>query len=364
MTALHGMKQNMKEFYGKYDTFILPALKFILAFVTFQIINSSLGFMEKLSNIFIVLILSILCSVLPMNMMVFLGFVLILGHCYALGVETAGFALILMIVLLILFLRFSGRNNVAFILTPIAFQLHIPAVLPIGCGLLSGPSAAVPAGCGVILYHFMKMLKEQESLLGDPDGDAIAKLQTLLDGLLKNQDMWLSLMAFVVVCLVVFVIRKMFMKYSWHIAIVVGCIAYLVIMAAGSMVLEIKLNLLSTLIATIASLVVGFILEFFVMGVDYSRSQNLQFEDDEYVYYVKAVPKSFVAAEEPKERNRKKKDISKKKAKPQEYLDDDLDEDMDKWKKYLDNDQDMPVEKVNVDDVDFEQQLENSLKDL
>ena len=29
--------------------------------------------------------------------------------------------------------------------------------------------------------------------------------------------------------------------------------------------------------------------------MDYSRTERLQFEDDEYYYYVKAVPKAFVS---------------------------------------------------------------------
>ena len=37
-------------------------------------------------------------------------------------------------------------------------------------------------------------------------------------------------------------------------------------------------------------------LEFFVFNVDYSRTEHVQFEDDEYYYYVKAVPKNTVTA--------------------------------------------------------------------
>ena len=36
----------------------------------------------------------------------------------------------------------------------------------------------------------------------------------------------------------------------------------------------------------------------FFFSVDYSRSENLQFEDDEYYYYVKAVPKLSVTRSE------------------------------------------------------------------
>ena len=36
------------------------------------------------------------------------------------------------------------------------------------------------------------------------------------------------------------------------------------------------------------------VVEFFAFHVDYSRVEKVQFEDDEYYYYVKAVPKITV----------------------------------------------------------------------
>ncbi len=43
---------------------------------------------------------------------------------------------------------------------------------------------------------------------------------------------------------------------------------------------------------------VGIILELFLFSVDYARSEMLQFEDDEYYYYVKAIPKVVVTTPE------------------------------------------------------------------
>ena len=46
------------------------------------------------------------------------------------------------------------------------------------------------------------------------------------------------------------------------------------------------------------SLGLAYILQFFVFSVDYSRTEHTQFEDDEYYYYVKAIPKINVTAPE------------------------------------------------------------------
>ena len=36
-------------------------------------------------------------------------------------------------------------------------------------------------------------------------------------------------------------------------------------------------------------------IQFFFFSLDYSRTERLQFEDDEYYYYVKAIPKAMVS---------------------------------------------------------------------
>ena len=59
--------------------------------------------------------------------------------------------------------------------------------------------------------------------------------------------------------------------------------------------------LLSEKIIAVSGLLAG-VYRFFVFHVDYSRTEYTQFEDDEYFYYVKAVPKVTVTAPAPQVR--------------------------------------------------------------
>ena len=347
MTALLELKQKIRDIYGEYDTWIVPALKFLLALAVFLGINSKLGFLEKLDNIFVVLILSVICAILPINAMTVVGCVLIIGHCYAVGVEVAAFALLLMILLMILFLRFTSKDNLAMILAPTSFSLHIPAAVPMGGGLLRGPSCAVPACCGVILYFFMDVVKEKSNVLQAKETEAAQKLQLLLDGLMKNQEMWLYVISFLVVLMLVYLISRCSFDYSWRAANATGAIAYIVIMILGSMFLDVHLNIGEMIAGALGAVVVGLVIEFFVLGIDYSRSETTQFEDDEYVYYVKAVPKSVVAQKE-----KRIKKISSEKGAEGEAGNDKTESD------------DVSEGAVKEPEFDFEKQLEESLKDL
>lgn len=83
MTALLELKQKIKEIYGQYEMYILPVMKFVLALVYFLWINANMGYMSRLNNVFLVLILALICSILPSSAMMYIGFVLILVHSYA-----------------------------------------------------------------------------------------------------------------------------------------------------------------------------------------------------------------------------------------------------------------------------------------
>ena len=120
MTALLEFKQKLKGLYGKYEMYLQPLMKFVLALVYFIWINSNMGYMRALDNVFVVLILSLICSILPSGMMIFAGFVMMVAHCYALGIEVAGFMLVLILFMMILFLRFSTGKNIVLVLTPLA----------------------------------------------------------------------------------------------------------------------------------------------------------------------------------------------------------------------------------------------------
>ena len=95
MTALLEFKQRIKGLYGKYEVYLLPLMKFVLALVYFIWINMNMGYMKALDNIFVVLILSLICSILPAGMLIFAGFAMMVGHCYALGIDVAAFMLVL-----------------------------------------------------------------------------------------------------------------------------------------------------------------------------------------------------------------------------------------------------------------------------
>lgn len=165
MTVLLEIKEKMKQIYADYSMFLLPVFKFALAMLVFKGINSSLPIVKELDSMFVLLLLSLICSIMPLNVTVIFGVLLLIGQCYGIGMEVAGFAVALILILLILYIRFTPKDALVLLLTPIAFGLKIPCVIPIGYGLTRTPASAISSGCGVIVYYFIKLVSEKASIL-------------------------------------------------------------------------------------------------------------------------------------------------------------------------------------------------------
>lgn len=301
MTALLEMKQRLKVFYSRYDVYLIPVVKFLLAFFVFSMINGQIGFMEKIKSPAIALLLALLCSFLPVNLIAVFGAVLICAHAFALSLEVLAMAAGLLFIMYALYFRVAPGYGYVLVLTPVAFLLKIPYAIPLTMGLLGGPVCAVPVACGTVIYYLMYYMKNNETMLASSESEqVVSRLTYLVENVLNNKTVILTVLVFAVVLMVVYVIHRMSVDYAWYLAIGTGAVVNVVLFLLGALVMQVKVPILSLVLGTLGSIVIAMIVEFFVFSVDYSRTEYTQFEDDEYYYYVKAVPKMSIAIPEKK----------------------------------------------------------------
>lgn len=297
MRNLLEIKELLKRFYNKYETFITPVLKFLLTLVILFGINGKLGYMSKINNIAIVLIVALLCSFLSSGFIIFFAAVFVLLHLYSLALEVALVCFCLFLVMYLLFFRFSPKDSLVVLLTPLCFGLRIPYVIPIAMGLLGSPASAVSVACGTIVYYLIHYISLNATGINTVEaGESTARLKMIIDAILNNKEMLITVAAFVFTVLFVYIIRRLAVDHSWTIAIVAGSIVNIVILLLGDFMYDTNVSVFGVLLGSIVSVLITFALQFFVFSVDYSRTEKVQFEDDEYYYYVKAVPKMTVAA--------------------------------------------------------------------
>ena len=299
MTNLLVFREQLKKFYSKYELYITPLCKFLLALVSLMVINSRIGYMSTLKNAAVVLILALLCSFLPINLTIVIAAAVTLAHLYAFSVECAIVALAVFLLLFILYFRFSPKDTLAVLLTPICFVLKIPYVMPIAVGLIGTPASSVAVASGVIVYYMLAGMNESASVLNTFDADGMVdKFRYCIDTLMGNRAMMVAIVAFAATVLVVWFIRRLSIDHAWTIAMITGALLNILILLFGDLMYSTDLSIIGLILGSIVSVLLVKVLQFFVFNVDYSRTEMVQFEDDEYYYYVKAVPKNTVATPE------------------------------------------------------------------
>ena len=301
MTTLLVAKQILMTLYSKYEVYITPLLKFLLALISLLLINSRLGYMDSIDKLTVVLIVALMCSFMPMNFIVIMAALFTLLHLYSFSLECAVVVGAGFLLMFLLYLRFSPKDTLVVLLLPICFLLKIPYVIPIAMGLIGTPASAVSVACGVIAYYMIHYIVQNVSVVASmADEETAAKFKFIIDGLIGNKEMVVTIIAFIITVILVYIIRRLSMDYAWTIAMAAGAIVNIMILLVGDLMFDTNVALFGVILGTIISLLLTAVLQFFVFNVDYSRTEKVQFEDDEYYYYVKAVPKVTVAKAEKK----------------------------------------------------------------
>ncbi len=297
MSNLLEIREKLKLLYSRNEFILVPVLKFMLAYLTICMVNGELGYMGKLDNLGLVLIVSLLCSFLPNGCIILFGAAFSLMHLYELSLEVAVAALAIYLIMFLLFFRMGSKDSVILIFTVLLFALKIPYVIPVAVGLLATPLAAVSVGCGTVVYYMLTNISDNATIISSMGADeATAKLRLVIDSVLGNRAMIVMIAAFAITIMVVYLVRRMSIDYSWSIAMIAGVIIDLVVLLVGDLIYDTQLSLGMAVLGSIVALVIAKILEFFRFCVDYSRTEKVQYEDDEYYYYVKAVPKMSMSA--------------------------------------------------------------------
>ena len=301
MMGILVFRERLRSFYAKYEIYITPVMKFFLALAAFLIMNANVGFMAKLKPLAVPVLLALFCSFLPFGAIVLIAAVFLLLHLSSLSLEIALLTLLVIIAIGLIYYGFRPGDSVILLLTPILFFLKIPFAAPIIFGLLGGITSVIPVCCGVVIYYMMYYVKQNAGVLTNAGSTDIAQRFTqIIDSSLKNRTMMLMMVAFALTFVLVYTVRRLSVNYSWGIAIGLGAIVQLVVLLVGDFTLNISLPLGSTLLGMAGSVLVALVIHLFFFAVDYSRTEYVQFEDDEYYYYVKAVPKIAVTKPEVK----------------------------------------------------------------
>ena len=292
MLSLLIFKEKIRLIYGKYSMFILPIFKFALILVALILMNINIGYLDILKNPFFIFIIAVFCSVLPFSAISIILSIYLLSDMFSVSIDMFLLIGIYLLVIGILYYGFKPGNSYLIVVVPLLFTLKIPYVLPIVLGLGTGILTVIPLSAGIILYYLLLYVKNNiGTLTNGITSDLSVRYFQILNSILSNKIMYIMLLAFALSLVIVYLIHNLSINYSWEIAIVSGMVSLLLFIFMGEFIMNITLPIMELLFGLIISLVLAYVYKFFIFNIDYTRTEYTQFEDDEYYYYVKAVPK-------------------------------------------------------------------------
>ena len=297
MMELLEFKEKLKALYARFGAFAGPAIKFLLGFLSVVMLNQNLGFMARIDNMPAALFLGIVCMALPYGGMALLAGIVMLAHITAVSLELAAIVLALLLAVLLLYYGFQPGDSYLLVVTPLLFMLKIPYTVPLVVGLAGGIISIIPVSCGIFIYYIISYVKQNAGTLTGESAasEMVQKYTQIVKDMLFNQDMLLMIAAFALCILVVFVVKNLSIDYAWPVAIAAGTVTQLLVFLMGDFMFSVSVDMLQLLLGVLAGCAVAGIYNFFVLALDYSRTEYVQFEDDDYYYYVKAVPKITVS---------------------------------------------------------------------
>ncbi|MDE5966541.1 MAG: hypothetical protein K2G89_06890 [Lachnospiraceae bacterium] len=297
MTSLLTIRDGIKDFFRDHDTIVTPAIRFLCAIVLLFGLNALYGYSTMFSGLVVILALSFLCAVLSEGFTLLIVGIISLVHCLSVSLEAAAVFALLYIVIFFLYVKYCPRTAYVLMFTPLVYLMNIHYIVPIVVGILLGPVGIVPAIFGVVIYYFSRYLSELNGLLATAaEDESVQSFSYLISGLLQDRKMVLTVIVFAIVIIVTYLIYRTSAKNAWYIAIISGAVSEMFLMLIGGYAMEAEINAITIIIGTLVGMCLAFVVQFFKGTVDYSRTEIVQFEDDEYYYYVKAVPKLTVSA--------------------------------------------------------------------
>ena len=293
MTQLLVYRERIQKIYQKYSFILNPLLRFLAGYITFSSMNRMIGYHPYLNHLYVELLFGVLCMLLPGNVMLFFVTAFAIGHIYYVSMMLVLVTGMVFGVLYFAYVKFVPEHAYLIIAFPILFSMNLVYVLPMLLGLLMSPLALIPIMCGMGVHYFLLSIT---SVVGT-SADANANMYHLVvQQFFGNEEMYVLTFIFFLVSLVVFFIRSKAVNFIYEKAIITGGIVNLVLLLTVNFLFAFDMEVFSVFWGTLASVFIVMTVQFMRLMLTYTSVENLQFEDDEYVYFVRAVPKANVAA--------------------------------------------------------------------
>lgn len=297
MNAFIRFRDDIRRFVLSKEMLFLKLWSAFVAFIGLLCISSNFGHNKTISQIWVSIIISIVCAFFPIQGVALVLAIVLFVDLASLSAEVAFVTLGLVVAGYLVCAYFRSKNSFNMVMVPICYSIGSPYVMSLGTGLMSNLNELTSIVCGSVIAYYLHIIKDNTTAIVDETSD-VSVFSLIKEQMIGNRLFWFFIIAMVAMYMVVYLLRQASINMSWIIANAAGVAVEFIIMLAGYLFSSQKSQIPGLILGNILVFMVGVILNYFVLDLDYSRIEKVQFEDDDYYYYVTAVPKIRIAEED------------------------------------------------------------------
>ena len=274
--------------YNKYSYIFDRIGHFLLTLFSLLLINTYSQNVGIISNKIIILLISLICAFLPIEGIGGVVSIYILLCYYNLSMISMGLVAIILIIIIIFYLRFKSSAMLYIMLIPIAIFFKVPLLIPVFIGFMYNPTSILSDVFGIVMYYVIALMSKFEGV----SSTNIAKSINIINkNVFGNKSMLILLITASLATIITYVIKKIDNRYSTLLSINISTVvSYIILFILQSLFLN-NVNIITVLIQMLVSLALINILFLLSNNLNYSKTSILDYEDDDYYYYVRAIPK-------------------------------------------------------------------------
>ena len=294
---MYGLRNKIRNFIAAHEVGALRIWNAIIVFISVTFLNTSMGYQTALDHWYIALAIALVCAFLPLNAGSVVILVIALIHLFALSVQAAIAGVVIVLFSALICGYFHAHNFYNTIAVPTSFALRTPNLVALGSGLFRGMNEIATVLCGGVITFYLRVIRINASTILDQTS-SVSVVALIKQQMLTEPLFYFYMATLATVFLICYFMRQINIPYSWMLASGTAVLVGFLIMLIGYTVTGSQGYMPWLVGGSLITFLVGMFFDFFFRDLDFSRLEKLQFEDDDYYYYVTAVPKLKLTKEE------------------------------------------------------------------
>ena len=297
MEFLDTLRAKLKNFISKHEMWTLRVLKALLCLFGMLSVRACFYEGSVLDNPFLIFVVTLIGGFVPISATTLIILFFALIHIASLSKQVVLALMLLIAMVYLLSYYYKAENSHCAIFSPVFYQMRIPFCVPMAAGLFGNINDVVPVIGGSAIGYYLKLVIENKAILKDQTSEVNA-FTLMFDQMLRSQLFYCFVASNVAMFLIVYYMRMRKSEHAAALGVSFGSLASFAIMLTANLFFNSEENLLGFVIEILVTFAIGMVISYFFIEMDYSRPESLQFEDDEYYYYVTAIPKIHITKEE------------------------------------------------------------------